>query len=335
MNSRFAKALLHWRSGDIVSRPSHLQRTVDELHVEAHTSSVTDRACCCDSKRTGRCKRRAADDVATQLHQLRTGYATQLRDLSVWCDAHDLKRQAEFTRNWLPRREPTMDYVFMLPDSATAPEKLVATAAARQWWDRFIELRQTEAKDLFDLAGSAAKEKQPALAFELVREAVREDPNHEAGRALLGQQLHNGRWVSTEAARRLQAGQVWSDQFGWLPADQVSQYEHGMRFYHGHWIDAAEDDRLHSNIYNGWHVESDHYTVITNHSLAEGVRLAAQLELLNEVWRQVFLGYYAAPGQVRALVCGTGYRSGQRVAQNAPGGLFPRSIAVCDGAGGR
>jgi hypothetical protein len=241
---------------------------------------------------------RAADDVATQLHQLRTGYATQLRDLSVWCDAHDLKRQAEFTRNWLPRREPTMDYIFVLPDSAAAPEKLVATAAARQWWDRFTELRQAEAKDLFELATAAAKGKQPALAFELVRETVRENPNHEAARAILGQQLHDGRWVSAEAARRLQAGQVWTDKFGWLPAEQVSQYERGGRFYHGHWIDAAEDDRLHSNIYNGWHVESDHYTVITNHSLAEGARLATQLELLNEVWRQLFLGYYAAPGQV-------------------------------------
>ena len=148
------------------------------------------------------------------------------------------------------------------------------------------------------MAALAAKENRPGLAFELVRETVREDPNHQRGRAILGQQLYEGRWVSAETARRLAAGQVWNDKFGWLPADQVSQYDQGMRYYRGHWIATAEDERLHSNIYNGWHIESDHYTVITNHSLAEGARLAMQLELLNDVWRQVFFGYYATPGQL-------------------------------------
>ena len=240
----------------------------------------------------------AADDSVAQRDQLRASYATQLRDLAAWCDSHDLKRQAELTRNWLPRRNPTMSYIFILPETLAAPEKLVDSPAARQWWDRFTELRRTEAKDLFELAALAAKENRPALAFELVRETVREDPNHQRGRAILGQQLYDGRWVSAETARRLAAGQVWNEKFGWLPADQVSQYDQGMRYYRGHWIAYAEDDRLHSNIYNGWHIESDHYTVITNHSLAEGARLAMQLELLNDVWRQVFFGYYATPGQL-------------------------------------
>jgi hypothetical protein len=93
-----------------------------------------------------------------------------------------------------------------------------------------------------------------------------------------------------------------------------------MRFYRGHWIDASEDDRLHSNIYNGWHVESEHYTVITNHSLAEGARLATQLELLNDIWRQLFFGYYATPAQVErwfaeptAIVAQTSHKTHQVV----------------------
>src|SRR4051812_47820424 len=117
----------------------------------------------------------AADNSVAQRDQLRSSYAVQLRDLAAWCDSHDLKPQAELTRNWLPRRNPTMSYIFTLPETSATPEKLVKAPAARQWWERFTELRQTEAKDLFELAALAAKENRPALAFELVRETVRED----------------------------------------------------------------------------------------------------------------------------------------------------------------
>ena len=75
-----------------------------------------------------------------------------------------------------------MSYIFILPETSAAPEKLVDSPAARQWWERFTELRRTEAKDLFELAALAAKENRPALAFELVRETVREDPNYQRGR---------------------------------------------------------------------------------------------------------------------------------------------------------
>ena len=71
---------------------------------------------------------KAADNSVAQRDQLRSSYATQLRDLAAWCDAHDLKPQAELTRNWLPRRNPTMSYIFTLPEISAAPEKLVACA---------------------------------------------------------------------------------------------------------------------------------------------------------------------------------------------------------------
>ena len=93
-------------------------------------------------------------------------------------------------------------------------------------------------------------------------------------------------------------GQVHSDEFGWLMADQLPRYQDGKRYYRGSWISAAEEARLRSNIHNGWNVESEHYAVVTNDSLEEGVKLTKALELLNDVWRQVFVGYYAKPAQV-------------------------------------
>ncbi len=230
--------------------------------------------------------------------QLYAAYANQLSELAAECDSSGLTSQAQFTRKWLPKRDPTMIYVFALPDSSAPPAKLVDSEASQQWWTKFTELRRGQADKLFQLAQSAAKAKQPALAFELARETVRENPDHAQGRKILGFEKYQDSWKTAETVRRLKDGQVWSDSFGWLPADQLPRYEKGMRYYRGNWIDKEEDARLHSNIKNGWHVETDHYAVTTNHSLEEGARLAGRLETLYDVWRQVFLPYYAGVSDV-------------------------------------
>ncbi len=240
----------------------------------------------------------AAESATAKRSQLYADYSAQLKELAAWCDSNSLAHQAEFTRAWLPKRDPMMDYVFTLPESSAAPSTLVNSTAAQQWWSRFSEFRHQQAEKLIDLADAALKAKQPALAFELVRETVRENPDHERGRKILGQQREQDRWVSAETARRMRAGQVWSEKFGWLTADQLPRYERGMRFYRGRWVEAAEDARLHSNIRNSWRIETDHYSVETNHSLEEGVRLAERLEKLFDVWQQTFLTYYTPPGEI-------------------------------------
>src|SRR5262249_34999292 len=153
----------------------------------------------------------------------------------------------------------------------------------------FLEFRRAQAEKLFELAQTALEAKQYPLAYELARETVRENPDHEAARRVLGYRKHADRWVLPETARRLDAGQVWSEQFGWLPASQLPRYEQGERFYRGRWISADEDAKLHNNIRNGWNIETEHYNVVSYYSLEEGVRLATRLESLYDAWRQVFL----------------------------------------------
>ena len=240
----------------------------------------------------------SATDLQSARAQLDSEFSSQLAQLATWCDSNGLSQQAELTRKWLPKRDPTMIYVFALPDTSAPPSKLADSESAQQWWTKFAELRRLRAEKLFELAQSAVKAKQATLAFELVRETVRENPDHAQGRKILGYEKYQDTWRSAESVRRLKDGQVWSDSFGWLPADQLPRYEKGMRYYRGNWIDKDEDARLHSNIKNGWRVESDHYAVTTNHSLEEGARLAGRLESLNEVWRQVFLPYYATAAEV-------------------------------------
>jgi hypothetical protein len=243
-----------------------------------------------------------ADDAAIERQRLYASYGAQLEQLAKACDAQSLARQAEFTRKWLPKRDPAMIYVFDLPESSAAPKSLVDSPAAEQWWDSFSELRRKQADSLLQLAKTAAEGNQSALAYEWLREAVRENPDLEPARKILGDEKLGDRWVSTETARRLNAGQVWSDRFGWQSADNLKRYDLGSRLNNGRWVTVEEDARLHSNIRNGWRVESDHYAVTTNHSLEEGAKLARRLEMLYDVWRQVFFDFYSPPGELNRLL---------------------------------
>lgn len=240
----------------------------------------------------------AANSISAAREQLYKSYASQLQNLADECVSHGLAQQADLTKRWLPEREPATIYVFILPTDSAAPASLAETPEAQNWWQKFMELRRAEAESLFSLARRALDEKQDALAFELARETVRENPDHEAARRVLGDRKHGDAWVSADVARRLDAGQVWSDDFGWLPADRLKRYQDGQRYYRGKWISAAEDARQHSNIRSGWNVESEHYSITTNDSLEAAAKLARRLELLNTAWRQIFVGFYARPAQV-------------------------------------
>ena len=59
-----------------------------------------------------------------------------------------------------------------------------------------------------------------------------------------------------------------------------------------------------ADIKSGWQVRTDHFQVTTNHSLAAGAELAARLEQLYQIWRQLFAGFYYTEKEVRGLFAG-------------------------------
>lgn len=239
-----------------------------------------------------------ATGLVAEQTALESKYAAQLTALAAWCDEHHLASQATLVRQWLPRREPNKLYIFALADSLSPPAGSDHPADG-EWWQRFVRLRQAQADALFALAQKALDAHEPALAYELVRETVRENPDHERGRMILGFEKYEGRWVSPYAAHRLAAGYVFHEKFGWIPAADVARYEHGERKYSGGWIDQAADAAKHAEIKSGWRVETEHYIVNTNSSLEAGVALATQLERLNDIWRQVFVTYYLPEKEMR------------------------------------
>jgi hypothetical protein len=186
-------------------------------------------------------------------------------------------------------------YVFDLRHSAALPDATSdESAAKKEWRSRFLALRAAQADALVELARAAMKEKSGSLAFELVREAVHENPDHEQARKILGFVKHQGQWRTPGELRLMRLGKVYHEKFGWLPKAQVARYENGERFYSGRWMSAEQEAKLRTDIKTGWQIESEHYLLTTNDSLESGVAMTRQLERLYDIWQQVFIRYLAS-----------------------------------------
>jgi hypothetical protein len=249
-----------------------------------------------------------ADAVAEARAALVEKYLGQLSELAEWCEAKSLAGEARTTRGWLPPERPLVLFVPLVDDAGGQPKAPDdAAGLAPEWRDRFAKLRQAQAAALFALVERSVDENQYAIGFELLQETLREDPEHEAARRLLGYKQHDGRWLTPFELTKAQGKQVWDARFGWLLKSQLARYENGERFFKGRWIKAEDDVRLHGgDIERGWEVMTEHYRVRTNHSLEEGVRLAARLERFYDVWKQVFVRYYMSDAELGKLLRGGG-----------------------------
>ncbi len=249
--------------------------------------------------------RAGGDELYRAAAELRAKYAAELEELAAWCDERGLSEEAKKTRGRLGPRDPDKLYLPVLPSKIgrarlpgdSPPEML-------EWDRRLTRLRRDQANALFELARSAVRRHRASLAYDLVLSAIRANPDHEAVRRLLGYQKYRGQWRTAYQVRRLRAGEVWHEKFGWLPNSHVRRYEQGQRYHNGRWITAAEDARLHRDIESGWVVETEHYRIRTNRSIEAGVQLGEKLERLFRIWRQIFVRYYASEADVIALFDG-------------------------------
>ena len=242
----------------------------------------------------------AAETIVAQQAAIDSQYAAQLEELARWCDTQNLAEQATATRQWIVRHAP-LTLIVALPDARLPEAGGEASEAIRDWTERFRQLRQAQGKRLFALAQAAADDRKFALAFQLAHATLREDPDHESARRLLGYKRHEGKWLTPFELNKAQANEVWHERFGWLQRKQVPRYESGERFNKNRWVSAADDAWLHADIDQGWTIATEHYQVCTNHSLEEGVRLAARLEEFYGVWRQVFVRYHSTDAQLARL----------------------------------
>lgn len=196
---------------------------------------------------------------------------------------------------WRPSGLASGSILFVAPD-----EYSVAVDAAVQ----NSEVRDEYASALFDLAKRAAEAGELSLAFQWATEAVRENPDHADARRVLGYEKRDGEWLTPYGVRMAEAGKAWHPKFGWLAAGDVARYETGERLAGSRWLSTEEDAARHREMKNGWQVRTDHFLVTTNHSLEAAAELAARLERLHQVWRQLFAGFYLTENEVKRLFAG-------------------------------
>jgi hypothetical protein len=204
-------------------------------------------------------------------------------------------RFAESAPGWRPQVPATGSLLFIAPDQYTP-----AGSAGDQSRDQ----RNRYADALVDLARQAADAGELSLALQWTTEAAREYPDHAAARRALGYQQRDGEWLTPYAARMADAGKTWHPKFGWIAAADAKRYEAGERLVGGRWLSAADDAARHARLTSGWQMRTDHFLVTTNHSLEAAVELAARLERLYQVWRQLFAGFYMTEREVEQLFAG-------------------------------
>jgi len=221
----------------------------------------------------------AVDEQQRAAQSLQAKYAEDLKQLAVWCEEKGLKEQSRQTLAVLGPHDPLKFYLPVLPVDI-GPVKLPEDTSKDvvEWNSRLNKLRSDQAAALYDLARRAVRTRHAGLAMDLVLEAIRANPDNESLRRLLGYQKYQNQWHTIYEVKKLRSGMVWNDKFGWLLKSQVRHYEDGQRYFDGKWITAAEDARRHGDINSGWIIETEHYSIRTNHGIEAGVALGSKLE---------------------------------------------------------
>jgi hypothetical protein len=249
--------------------------------------------------------RAAGNDASQAAVELHEKYAADLEKLAKWCETNGLTEQAGKTRRVISPTDPYKLYVPVLPEEI-GPPKLPEDAPSKvvDWNTKLWKLRCDYAASCYAIARKAVRKGQAGLAFVLALDAVQANPDYEPIRRLLGYQKYRDRWRTLFEARKLRAGFVYSDKFGWMPKASLARYEKGDRYCDGRWITAEEDAERHSDIRSGWDIETEHYIIRTDHSIEAAVALGVKLERLNRIWQRIFIRYYASETDVVALFDG-------------------------------
>ena len=247
----------------------------------------------------------AADELARQVSAQKAACAAEVENLAAWCESKGLTTEARKTRSLLPPQDPYKLFVPVLPAEPEPGPPADAPPEVHQWHKRLAKLRQEQSLAMWDLARKAVRARRTWLGYELLLESLRINPDLEPARRVLGyQKIRNG-WYTPYQARKLRAGQVWDDRFGWIPKGATARYEQGWRLVGGRWL-SPEEAQKPRTIESGWDIETEHYLIRTNCGIDQGVALGAKLEQLCSVWQLLFIGYYASEADVAALFEGRG-----------------------------
>jgi hypothetical protein len=245
-----------------------------------------------------------------------------LNSVRSWCTEHELpdaaKEVAELTEDMFsPDADPALSKLVTPPVSKALPIE------EQQWQLQLRHHREERAKELYTLARSTLRAGFPSLAFGMIGDVIRIDPDHKYARSVLGLQLYAdsdrkddpeyaGEWVSQFEKEKRSKSEIYHPSFGWIPAVNVARYEEGQRPWKGNWISAEKDAELRRNFANGWVIESENFKVKTNVSLEVGVQLSHRLEIFNAWLQQNFAAFFDTPQSLQDRIEAASQRSSSR-----------------------
>jgi hypothetical protein len=201
----------------------------------------------------------------------------------------------------LPRTADRL-VVVEVPSRLAQPEG-IATPAAEMIWQDFVAARRARADGLFALAVEAAQShavgpnftQRSCDAVRLLARVLRENPDHARAREAGGWVKRGDEWVWPEVARRLDKGEAWSDEFGWLPRSRLSRYQEGERYDRGRWVRAADVATGPRPLDRASTFVSDHWQIRSTANATETAALAREMEETFTIWLQVFGGFQTEP----------------------------------------
>ena len=243
---------------------------------------------------------RALANLQIQHRESQRLFADDLERIAQHCEANGLKGIAPRIRQLAEPIDPDMLRFAPLPRQVQ-PALSAVPEGGYPWQMELRTHRKEYAAELDKLAAQAARAGLSSYAYQLIREVAFHDSDHVRARRLLGFVRHKEEWVSPFEATKLKKNEVWTEQWGWLPASQVARYEKGERLNGIRWVTAQRDAELRSDFSRGWEIRTEHYLLKTNHSLELGVALASSMEEFHRFFEQTFAGFFNDSKRIQLL----------------------------------
>lgn len=228
-------------------------------------------------------------------------FAAEIEKLAQFCDDKELTKEAKLVRSRAVVPDSLSLRVDKLP-SEMRPDIPAGLAGDERHWQTQLRYLETEyAKDLYAQSRMALNHGNSSYAYDLIREAAIHNPDHPRVRKILGYVQLKNEWVTPFAFGQIQKGNIWHEEFGWLPKSQVPKYIAGERMFKGRWISAEKEKEFRRDFRSAWEVNTEHYTIKTNVSLESGVEMAKALEDFHGVFMETFAGFFQSPEQLQKL----------------------------------
>lgn len=232
-------------------------------------------------------------------------FASHAEKLAKSCDDMGSETGATTVRNRVISPDQLSHNLRTLPREVTPDIPNNLPQEERFWRTQLRSLEKDYAQDLYVLSRRALNDGYPSYAYSLVREAAIHDPDHSAARKILGFVRLGNEWVTQFAAKQIKKGNIWHEQFGWLPKSHLERYARGERNFNGRWVSAEKERELRRDFSAHWEVNTDHYRIRTNVSLERGVELGRALEDFHEFFYETFAGFFNTREQMLKLFDGT------------------------------